>query len=35
MQQHMVECFATQTCRLHKNAKVFHYLVLAAKVFKA
>ena len=25
---------AAQTCRLHKNAKVFHHLVLAAKVFK-
>ena len=34
VQQDMVECFATQACRLHKDAKVFHHLILSAKVLK-
>ena len=34
VKQNMIERLATQACRLHKNAKVLHHLVLSAKVFK-
>ena len=34
VQQHMVQRFAAQACRLYKNAQVVHHLILSAEVLK-